>query len=319
MTNNFFESAGVAKFSQAEMTNVLRLVGVRAVTATPEQIKSGLERDEPITAQHVYLEFRWEPLSYELISPRSNNLEIDGWPGYKLTKGNGLNDAQIEAVREQGYNAIPGDQAIRLLSFAGVPTDAQIQDKGKTLMQRHMAYAYRAGIVPSGTGPDGQPTFADGIIGGIFEVRGGQDVFPVPVGENDVANTTGKFYWDYENTYEKWVRYPLKRLDSFEMPANRPVFDRTKTKGDDNRPAPTASPTVAELDILQLNRALVSAGYIPGTLRTAAQQTVFLHTNIGENADTAIFGEAELQAAASEGKLDTVLLTLLGADVAVSA
>ncbi len=297
MGNSFFQAPELHDtFAQSEMTNVMRLLDISVVVATDEQRESSLNRDEPITEQHAYLQFTWEPLSYELISPRTNNLEVDGWPSYKLTKGAGLDDAQIQAVREHGFAAIPSEIAIKAPSFNGTPTDAQIEKKANTLMARHLAFASRAGIALIGTDENGQPLFAEGVIGGIYEIRGGEDTFPVPSTDDD-----DKFFWDHENTYDKYVRYPVKLLDGYTIPENRPVFDRTKKEGD--RPEPTAAPTVADLDVGQLRQAIVDSGFNPQTILSANEQAVFLATHIGDTEATSIFGDRSLNEAALAGEL----------------
>ncbi len=298
MGNSFFGTASELEgFQQTELTNVLRLTDISVVVATAEQRESSLNREDPITDQHAYLQFSWAPLSYELISPKTNNLEIDGWPSYKLTKGHGLDDAQVQAVREHGFQAIPNDLRIKAPSFNGTPTDKQIEKKAKTLMTRHLAFCNRAGMTLVGTDENGQPVFKDGVIGGIYEVRGGEDTFPVPKTDPE----TDKFYWDEDDTYDKYIRYPIKVVEGYIIPDNRPVFDRTKTAED--RPEPTAAPTVAELDLNQLRQALVDSRFDPSVLLSASEQAIFLAQHIGDSEATSIFGDRSLNEAALAGEL----------------
>lgn len=307
MSNNFIAAPELEdQLLTPERTDVGIIHDIRIAVLSPEAWARAHERGAQ--QQHAFWQFDIEWLSFKRVAKETGEEIHEMWGSptkSRVTRSVRQDDGsfaalvedEVEAVRTGGLVAIPTAKSMKydfLNDLPARPDDDAIRNLCKTPTQRLVAYMQRAGIRIVGTDGDGQPTFPEGVIGGIFEFVNKRDSFPRG-GTNEV---TGRFEWDESNPYQTYMRYPLRRLDTYDVPEDRPtvevqtVWEETETVG------------AATLDTDKLSTALAIAGYNAEVLAGDAEaQASFLAEHIGDATECAVFGTAELNDAAADGRL----------------
>lgn len=313
MSNNFITAPEVAeKFTTPDRVDVFRILDIRIAVQDEAAHARALERG--ITSQHAYWEFELEPLSFRRVARETQEEvnELYGVPRLKATKTMfddatskyvGLTDYEVQAIRDGGMLAIPAGKRMRYDFLDNLPPNADadtIHNICKTPTQRQVAHMVQAGIKVTGTNVNGQPTFPDGVIGGIYEFVSKRDSFP-RAGNDAVTN---RFKWDESNPFQQYMRYPVKQLDEYEIPEDRGTVE-VQTVWDEIEGVGGGGGIDAEA----LAAALVIANYDSDTLAgDMAAQMVWLAESVSA---APILGISELADAAAEGSLVELIAEVL--------
>ena len=305
MSNDFITAPEVAEeFTTPDRIDVFRILDIRIAVQDEAAHARALERG--ITSQHAYWEFELEPLSFRRVARETQEEinELYGVPRLKATKTQfdditnkyiGLTDDEVRAVRDGGMLAIPKGKRMRYDFLDRLPPNADadtIRNVCKTPTQRQVAHMVQAGIKVTGTDVNGQPIFPEGVIGGIFEFVSKRDSFPRA--GNDAVS--GRFKWDESNPFQQYMRYPVQKLDEYEIPEDRGTIE-VQTVWDEVEGVGGGG---GGIDAEALASGRTAAGYDPAELRDLASQMVWLAENVSV---APILGISELSDAASEGNL----------------
>lgn len=198
-----------------------RLKGVALSVPDDERIADiRSENDEYRVPAHLVI--TWEPLSYRVEGGIYGNEERKYIP---ITKAGGLTDLDnlteaeaLEAVRAGGYPAIPSKALIKLDSGLERKDPARQPQQYSRTMCAALKSGMHVGIDKDGS-VTGQPgNFYSKDVGKVFRCTNGPEDMPRPG-----TNEKGRFFWDWDDTYSKFMILPREELTNYVQPEDVPV------------------------------------------------------------------------------------------------
>ena len=273
------------RLTSAPRSDVYELAGVELFVPTAEQLDKSRAKYPDIKAS-VSIAVRWKPKTYEkFIGDDKVEEEVDY---FRLTNSNGVEDDQLDLIREAGFNAIPAASMYKL------PSNKDKADINKQArdVQRLLIAAERAGLVID-VAEDGK----------LFSPQVGQ-LFSCLEGPHDMPTWDNeKRRWDYEDTKSAFFRLPVENVTStFVQPEELAVRRYERREGDEPTAAATTTSAPAQVSNDDIKAAFEAAG-ISGKPAAVinAQGSGIVASNISKS--PAVFGNKDVMQAAQGGKL----------------
>lgn len=271
------------RLTSAPRSDVYELAGVELFIPTDEQLAKTREKYSDIKAS-VSIAVRWKPKTYEkYIGDDKVEEEVDY---YRLTNSNGVEDGQLELIREAGFNAIPANSMYKLPSNKKADINKQARD-----VQRFLIAADRAGLVVD---VDESGKLFSPQVGQLFSCLEGPHEMPT-------WDSEGR-KWDYEDTKSAFFRLPVENVTgSFVQPEELAVR-RYERRDDAEAPATTTTSAPAAVTAEDIKAAFAAIGISGKPVAVInAQGTGLVSANISKA--PAVFGSKEVMQAAQSGKL----------------